>query len=130
MALLTRFRIAIGILGIQAFSVGRCQQIVIGCYKGELREAGCGECLIGDQGRSQLHGVVAAQLVVLGQAHGPINDGASDRYQCIFGVTVTQEESYRVVAFLPSNAAWRAVFGSEGRKRPRVLIWEANKKQV
>jgi len=57
---------------------GRHHQVVVGCYGGEVREACCDEDAVGDQRSSKLHGVVATQLMVLGQADRPVNDGATD----------------------------------------------------
>jgi hypothetical protein len=72
-ALLRKY-MEVGILSRQSLGAGRCYQVVVGRYECEVRKACCGEGSVGDESSSQLDGVVATQLMTLGQADRPIDD--------------------------------------------------------
>jgi len=76
------------VLSSQPFGAGRCQQIAIGGHECERRETCRCEGLIGGQGCSQLHSIVATQFVILSQNDTLVNDRAGDGDQCILSITV------------------------------------------
>jgi hypothetical protein len=102
----------VGILGRQSLGAGHCYQVVVGRYECEVRKACCGEGSVGDESSSQLDGVVATQLMTLGQADRPIDDRAAEGDQFVLGIAVAQKLGYGIIAFLLSDAAWSSVFGS------------------
>jgi hypothetical protein len=82
---LLRKYMEVGILGRQSLSVSRCYQVVVGRYECEMGKACCGEDAVDDESSSQLDGVVATELMTLGQADRPIDDRAADGDQFILG---------------------------------------------
>jgi len=60
----------------QAFTPGGLQQVIVSSYEHQGSKRGLGrqqpmQC----QGSSQLHGVIAAQLLTLGEIHGQVYEG-------------------------------------------------------
>jgi len=93
----------IWVLGGEALGAGGGEQVVVGGDKGQGGQAGGGGGDVRVEGQSELHGIVAAQPMLLGTSHCLLDDRIAQRDDKVLSIEMAQQEGDRSVTLAKGN---------------------------